>query len=318
MRLAAARFLALVALTGSLGYLLQADDSSFKAVAVQPPARSGLGWPIDPPVAPGTHDYYSTHRAVIPFGRTSLEIPILLYHYIRTPPPSTRDLVGYNLSVAPVVFSSQLDWLAAHGYHTITFQDVRQYWNRVAQLPSRPVIITLDDGYQDLYSAAYPILVSHGFKAVAYIVSAFVGRRGYVTADEVVEMDRHGIEIGAHTVDHVDLASTHQPWLSYQLVASKSWLEKLLGHSVPDMAYPSGKFNPYTIAAVQHAGYDSAVTEEFTIQHSQADRYVWGRVRVSSGEPMTMFIANLGRAMPTETVTKAAVESTPAALQQRT
>ena len=94
---------------------------------------------------PPGRDYYLTHESVIPIGLTRLELPILLYHYIRVPPSRRTDLVGYNLSIPPRVFAAQMDWLDAHGYHTITLNDVRLYWQRVAPLPSKPVIITLDD-----------------------------------------------------------------------------------------------------------------------------------------------------------------------------
>lgn len=299
MRHVAARLLAVVVTAAAFGYVLQIDDSH-AAPAPGVTAVQGFGSPEGRP--PG-RQLYSTHRAVVPFGRTMLELPILLYHYIRVPPSRKQDPIGYGLSVAPESFAAQMDWLAAHGYHAITFQDVRSYWRRASQLPAKPVIITFDDGYQDLYAAAFPILASHGFSAVAYIVSGFVGTAGYVTKDELVQMDRYGIEIAAHTVDHADLARSSQPWMAYQLSQSKAWLEKLVGHAVPDMAYPSGKFNAVTIASVERAGYYSAVTTYLSYDHSQTDRYAWGRVRVSAGESMSDFIKYLGPTMPTVTIT---------------
>ena len=259
-----------------------------------------------------------SRRAVVQYGRKTLELPILLYHYIRVPPPQTKDPIGYGLSVSPMTFTAQMDWLAINGYHAVTFADLRSYWRRQAPLPAKPVIITLDDGYQDLYTTAFPILAAHGFAAVAYIVSGFVGSRGYVTRDEVVDLDRYGIEIGAHTVTHADLALSSTPWMTYQVVQSKAWLEHLLGHSVLDMAYPSGKYDARTVAAVQRAGYYSAVTTELAYAHTQTDRYVWGRVRVEAGESWSDFVKNLGPVMPTVVVTNASADPTPASLQQRT
>ncbi len=292
-------FAGLVLLAG-IGYLLQMDDSP-------PPPRAEVASPIDyypqlQPVA-GDRDYYATHRAVVPFGHSVLELPILIYHYIRTPPSPRRDLVGYNLSVAPDVFTAQMDWLSNHGYHTVTFNDVRLYWQHVQPLPSKPVIITLDDGYRDLYTTAFPILAAHDFTAVAYIVTGFIGLKGYVTFDQIKQMDQYGFEIGAHSVNHADLAMASEPWLTYQLVQSKRWLEKVLGHSVLDMAYPAGKYNFQTVLAVERAGYYSATTEQYGILHTRQDRYVWTRVRVGAGEPMSTFISSLGPSMPSVTLT---------------
>ncbi len=303
MREAIGRGVAILVLLAGIGYTLQVDDSPAPLVA---PAVK-VATPVDyyPHVSPvvGDRGLYGMNRAVVPFGRTALELPILMYHYVRTPPSPRRDLVGYNLSIAPTVFTEQMDWLASHGYHTITFNDVRLYWQHVQPLPSKPVIITIDDGYQDLYTTAFPILVAHNFTAVAYIVSGFVGTKGYATADMIRQMDLYGFEIAAHTVNHADLARASQPWLTYQLVQSKRWLESLLGHPVLDMAYPSGQFNIVTELAVASAGYYSATTEVPGTVHTQADRYVWTRVRVWGGEPMDMFISDLGPTMPTVKIT---------------
>lgn len=278
---------------------------------VQPaPTRAAPALAAGAPDATARRGFYTAHESVVPYGRKTLELPILMYHYIRTPPSPRRDLVGYNLSVAPSAFAQQMDWLAAHGYHTVTFQDIRRYWRREAPLPAKPVIITLDDGYQDLYTTAYPILAAHGFTAVAYIVTGFVGQRGYVTADEIVDLAHHGIEIGAHTVNHADLARAQDPSLTYQVVESKAWLERLVGGPVVDMAYPSGKYDAAAIQAVARAGYWSAVTEQLSLLHTQADRLEWGRVRVAGGESLALFVTNLGPTMPTVTITHVMPEST--------
>jgi peptidoglycan/xylan/chitin deacetylase (PgdA/CDA1 family) len=309
----AGRVIAVAVLVAALGYVVQLDDS-FVRTAPSPAVAHAIS---GAPEATGGRDFHSVRRAVVPFGRSTLILPILVYHYIRVPPSRAVDPLGYNLSVSPRVFEEQMDWLASHGYHSVTFNDVRLYWQHVEPLPARPVIITLDDGYRDLYTTAYPILEAHGFTAVAYIVSGFVGTRGYVTRDQILEMDHYGIEIAAHTVNHVDLVRAPWGWLTYQLVQSRKWLESLVGHPVLDMAYPSGRYDETVIAAVQQAGYYSATTEWYSVLHKQADRFVWGRVRVTGGDPMSLFIANLGPTMPTVTISKIVINESVASLQQR-
>ena len=239
---------------------------------------------------------------VIALGRRNIELPTLMYHYIRKPPSILADRIGYNLSVSPSDFSAQMDWLAVHGYHPVEFNDVRAYFAGKQPLPAKPVIITLDDGYADLYTTAYPILEAHGFKAVAYIVSGFVGQPRYVTAEQVLQLDRNGIEIASHTVEHANLARLTGSSLRAQLVDSKQWLESLLGHPVLDFAYPSGRFNAEVVAAVMAAGYSTAATEIYSTYHSLADRYTWSRVRVRGGESLAEFVRNLGVAMPSSTI----------------
>jgi peptidoglycan/xylan/chitin deacetylase (PgdA/CDA1 family) len=238
-------------------------------------------------------------RAVIPLGRTQIRVPILMYHYIRVV-TNPSDVLGFNLSVTPANLAAQMDWLAKNGYHPVTFSDLRAYFEGQALLPAKPVVLTFDDGYLDFYKAAEPILLANGFKAVAYIVPGFWGRAAYMSRDQLVQLDRSGlVEIGSHTVDHVNLVNASAVSLNYELRASKSMLEELLGHPVVDFCYPSGRFNSIVITAVGSAGYMSAVTELPGTALAWPNRLTWPRVRVSGGETLTAFVANLGQPEPT-------------------
>ncbi len=282
-------------------YILQAGDS-IAATASAPPDLM-LGDFED--LAPGAaNESFLSNLEVVPIGRQNITMPILTYHYVHPPPSIYSDLMGYKLSVSPGDFSAQMDWLAANRFHPVDFNDVRAYFAGQRPLPAKPVVITFDDGYADLYTTAYPILHAHGFKAVAYIVSSFVGQSRYVTAAQVVEMDRHGIQIASHTVDHANIGGNASFYTAlHQLTDSKRWLENLLDHPVVDFAYPSGKFNATSIAALKQAGYDTAVTEMFSVDHSRADRYTWTRVRVGGGESLSDFAGSLGTPMPFTVVT---------------
>ena len=225
-------------------------------------------------------------------GPSSVKVPILMYHYIRTNPDS-RDRLGFALSVTPAEFAAQMDWLAINGFHAVTPADLFAYLSGTRGLPSRPVILSFDDGYADFYNSALPILWAHDFTAVAYIVSGFIGRPGYMTAAQVSEADRSGIEIGSHTVDHANLARSAPGSVTTEVVASKQALEQLLGHPVLAFCYPSGQFNGAVTAAVRAAGYNDATTTAFGFVHYLSDRYTWSRLRISGGESLSSFGAAL-------------------------
>ena len=239
-------------------------------------------------------------QPVIPLGRPAVRVPILMYHYVRVN-PVPGDNLGFNLSVTPDDFRKQLDWLAANGYHPVDFDDLRAYFAGKQPLPAKPVVLTFDDGYKDLYTTAYPILREHNFKAVAYIVNGFLGAPNNVDYDQVREMDANGIEIGAHTVSHVDLTKTNDGELQHQVRDVKTALEALLGHPVLDFCYPAGQFNGRVVAAVQAAGYDTATTTAPGTVHSLADRLTWSRVRVSGGEQLDRFASDLADVEPAVT-----------------
>ncbi|HEX9097905.1 MAG TPA: polysaccharide deacetylase family protein [Candidatus Dormibacteraeota bacterium] len=223
-------------------------------------------------------------------GPSSINVPILTYHYIRVN-PDRNDRLGFSLSVTPSDFAAEMDWLAQNGYHTITTEDLYTYLNRYGGLPSKPVILTFDDGYEDFYTTALPILRSHGFVAVAYVVSGFVGWPGYMTAAQIHEADRSGMEIGSHTVNHPNLASLPAGAVRTQVVQSKEFLEQVVGHPVVSFCYPSGKYTSAVAAAVAAAGYHDATTTRYGYSYTLADRYVWSRLRVSGGEPLDQFAA---------------------------
>jgi peptidoglycan/xylan/chitin deacetylase (PgdA/CDA1 family) len=232
-------------------------------------------------------------NAVVPTGRSTVHVPILMYHYIRVPPDPATDRLGWGLSTSPADFRQQMDYLELNGYHPVTLTDLRAYLAGRQSLPDRPIVLTFDDGYADVYTEAFPVLKRHHFKAVAYIVSGFVGRAGTnVMPDQVREMDAYGIEIGAHTVNHVDLTKSGGT-LGYEVRGSKAALEALVGHPVLDFCYPSGRYNATVIQAVRDAGFESATTTQSGATHTFDDRFTWSRVRVSGSESLADFVAGL-------------------------
>jgi len=225
-----------------------------------------------------------------------------MYHYIRVN-PDPGDRLGYNLSVTPADFARQMDWLAEHAYHPVDFDDLRGYLLGNQSLPARPLILTFDDGYRDMYTTAFPILRAHEFKAVSYVVSGFLNSPRYLTVEMLLEMDAAGIQIGAHTVSHSDLTRVSAGSLHHEVFDSKAELESLVGHPVVDFCYPSGKFSDAVARVVQEAGFESATTTEPGVSHSAGDRFVWTRVRVNGGESLEQFAAGLTETESTVVVT---------------
>jgi peptidoglycan/xylan/chitin deacetylase (PgdA/CDA1 family) len=257
--------------------------------AVEVRGRSALGKPLA-----GSRSWtFSTVSAppdqVAP-GPASIKVPIVTYHYLRVN-PDTRDRLGFALSVTPADFAAQMDWLARAGYHPITTEDLYAYLNHTRGLPSKPVILTFDDGYADFYTTALPILKSHDFKATAYIVSGFVGRGGYMTQDQIREVDRSGIEIGSHSVTHADLRHLSVGSVRAEVVDSKRYLEQLVGHPVTAFCYPSGKYTGTVAYEVAAAGYHSATTTAWGAWHALGDRFYWGRLRAGGGQSLGDYAA---------------------------
>jgi peptidoglycan/xylan/chitin deacetylase (PgdA/CDA1 family) len=230
-----------------------------------------------------------------PAGPTAerVRVPILMYHYIRIN-PNAKDSLGFSLSVTPSEFQKQMDWLQSNNRTPITLEELASSLQSGQPLPAHPVVLTFDDGYADFYSEALPVLMTHGFKAVAYIVSGFVGRPGYMSRQQVKAASDQGIVIGSHSVSHLDLASLGPGELARQVAFSRTELEALAGRPVLDFCYPSGRYTDAVVRAVAAAGYRDATTTAPGLDHTLADRFTWSRVRVSGGETLAQFAAALG------------------------
>jgi peptidoglycan/xylan/chitin deacetylase (PgdA/CDA1 family) len=179
---------------------------------------------------------------------------VLMYHYIRAASPSQSDKMGYQLSTDPHRLESQIIALKQSGYRSLT----------MAQLISKPnqdkvVALTFDDGYEDFYTNAYPILKKYGWTATVYVISAKLGG-AYLTADQLKELSDAGIEIGSHTVHHLNLAHSSIAIQEKEIRESKQTLESIIGKPVVSFCYPSGGFTQETETLVKNAGYTSATT----------------------------------------------------------
>src|ERR671939_534334 len=92
--------------------------------------------------------------AVAPL-RHDRPVPILMYHVIGTHPAGAPNA---DLYVTARDFARQVRWLARHGYHAVTLDRVYAYWRRGRPLPSRPIVLSFDDGYPGDVDKARPIL----------------------------------------------------------------------------------------------------------------------------------------------------------------
>ena len=104
-----------------------------------------------------------------------------------------------------------------------------------------------------------------------------------LTPEMVVNLDRHGIEIGAHTVSHPILTSLDDASAMQEIRDSKRELEELIGKPVPLFAYPNGKvgkdFDGRHVAMVREAGFQAAFTTAVGAITRRHDRYQLPRSR---------------------------------------
>jgi peptidoglycan/xylan/chitin deacetylase (PgdA/CDA1 family) len=236
-------------------------------------------------------------KAPFPAGPVTY-VPILYYHYIRIN-PNPLDRVGFSLSTTPAMFRAQMQYLADHGFHVISLHEAVVAIRNHSGLPSRPIVLTFDDGYADFFTTAVPILQSHGFKATSFVISGRMGWGGFMTASQVVAADAMGFTIGAHTVDHVALAAQTPARARWEMKQSKLALEQLLGHPVVDFAYPYGSFNMYDMAQAKSLGFETAAATMYGAAHSASQLFELSRLRIGGGLSLAGFAGVVGGPPPT-------------------
>jgi peptidoglycan/xylan/chitin deacetylase (PgdA/CDA1 family) len=210
-----------------------------------------------------------------------LRVPILMYHYISVPPPDA-DAVRLDLSVPPERFAEHLRYLREAGYVSITLYDLFLALQAGYPLPGKPVIITLDDGHRDTYTAAFPLLKQYGFTATFFVLTGLIdeGRPEYLTWDQVIEMDRAGMDVEAHGHTHVDLSGRDADYLVWQILGSKEAIEARTHKAVRFFCYPSGGYDDLVIQILHSAHYWGAVTANFGSEQRSDRPFELPRVRV--------------------------------------
>ena len=221
-------------------------------------------------------------------------VPILMYHYIRELPANTPDRIGYGLSIPPVTFDQQLAYLARAGFHGVTMSQVTNHVLTGAPLPPRPIALTFDDGYSDFYTAALPLLQRYHFTATTFLVVNFLGRPQYMSWQQALQLPNDGIEVGAHTLDHVDLAIQPLATATREIRDSGLILRQRFGVPVQAFAYPSGRYDAAVLRIVAASGFTSAVTTNYGSSYTRAELLTLPRVRVYGGITMPSYIKEVG------------------------
>jgi peptidoglycan/xylan/chitin deacetylase (PgdA/CDA1 family) len=189
------------------------------------------------------------------------QVPILCYHQIRNWKP-TDGKVGKDYIVEVQNFKDQMKMLADSGYHTILPDQLYAYLNTAAKLPSKPIMLTFDDTDMDQFTIAAPTLKKYGYKAVYFIMTVSIGRKGkfvdYMTKEQIRQLSDEGNIIGSHTYDHKNFKKyTGKDW-EEQLDKPTKKLEDITGKKMTEFAYPFGLWNAEGIPELKKRGFRMA------------------------------------------------------------
>ena len=208
-----------------------------------------------------------------------VQIPILMYHAVHVMDPSEAS--NANLIIDPDLFEAQIKALSKAGYYFLTPEEAYKAFTENA-LPAKKVVwLTFDDGNEDFYTIAYPILKKYKAKATNNIITGFVkkGNAGNLTVKQMKEMMAHGMSFQSHTVNHPDLSTTDKATQKVELTDSIDFLENKLNTKVNTIAYPSGRYNQTTLDLAKKT-YKLGLTTNEGLASAKDGLLLLNRVRI--------------------------------------
>ncbi|MFI8192965.1 polysaccharide deacetylase family protein [Streptomyces sp. NPDC085946] len=196
-----------------------------------------------------------------------------------------------EFTVTPRQFAAHLDAVVASGRTPVTISAVAAHLAGRGPLPPRPVLLTFDDGFADLAGPTAEALAERGLPATAYLTTGALAPGGrcllppapMMALRRAAELERHGMEVGSHTVTHAQLDTLPARDLAYELRVSKAVLEDVLGHPVRHLAYPHGYNSPRVRAMAARAGYETATAVRHALSSDRDERYRIARLIVRRG-----------------------------------
>lgn len=211
----------------------------------------------------------------------TLPVPVLMYHHISNV-PHDADRMRRELTVTPAGFRAQLAWLRFHGYTTV---DAHAVWSALvegAPLPAKAIVLTFDDGYDDMYDVALPLLREFNDVGVFFVVVNLLDRPGYLTRDQVRAMADAGMDIESHGMNHVSFAKLTPERQRLELCGSRAILSMLTEHQVQFVAYPNGEA-PTAKGALEDCGYRAGFGKSGGSLQTAAAPFALRRTRVAGG-----------------------------------
>lgn len=215
-------------------------------------------------------------------------VPVLQYHKIDWPAPDSKVRGGFT---PPARFARQMAYLKKLGFTFYTASALTEHFREYGTFPQNAVTLTFDDGWKDNYTNAFPVLKRLGINATIFLIPSCIGQtsakaqaegesgREHLSREEILEMSRHGIEFGSHSMNHRLLHEIAPPEVEFEIEESQRQLENLLQKPCKVFAYPAGFFTEQAQRVLERSNHVAA----FTTVYGPVDRpdlYALNRIEV--------------------------------------
>ncbi len=229
-------------------------------------------------------------------------ISILMYHQVGDFPAMRTHRSTYCHYRR---FQAQMAFLKRFRFNLLSLDEVLACLHGVQPIPPRAVALTFDDGYENFYEYAWPVLQNYGFPSMVYLLSGLLGEASswfaqdgretppLMDRERILQLREQGVDFGSHGVSHVKLAEVDAAKVQREVSDSKQQLEQLLGEEVGHFCYPYGSHDMTALEAVEAAGYRSAVTCQRAAATPQFDPLLLPRKAISYGDNLAGYFWKL-------------------------
>lgn len=190
-----------------------------------------------------------------------LKVPVLMYHHIQ--PEADAQTKGQTaLTVDNQIFTAQMQYLSQNGYTPIWASDLSNSLINKTPLSGKPIVITMDDGYEDNFLYALPVFKQYGFKANVMLATGLMGNKDMLSWDQVKALKDSGlIYFTNHTWSHYAVNRGPQSTIEAEIDTGANQIQSYTGQFVDMFTYPYGAYNDNAIATLVKKGYKGAFSE---------------------------------------------------------
>jgi len=212
---------------------------------------------------------------------STINLPIIMYHYVEYV-KDPKDTIRKSLDINPYVFEKQLKSIKDNGLTSYFVRDIPDIFSgKIKDGGDHKIILTFDDGYEDFYSDAYPILSSLGFHATMFTISGLVNNPDYLTWDQISSMN--GLTLFAnHTWSHASLPSATNAKMQSEISLADSQLTSRGLDNPKVFAYPNGGYTAAAATYLQSLGYQVAFGTAPGSTLCKKQRFDLPRVRIGN------------------------------------
>lgn len=221
-------------------------------------------------------------------------IPALCYHHvIPENAPIKTGFEDHPFSVTITRFEKQMQRLADSGYRPILpealLQVIKGQRSADEEKKGKPVLITFDDGWQNNYHYAMPVLRAFGFVATIFVIAGRIGEPDYMTLEQVAQLAEEGFGIESHTCNHRPLQPLEDTEVEIELGKSRQILEDVTQKQIEFISYPHGSYSKRVINSCRRVGYKAAFSSDFGYATASSHEFRLPRLMIKKGHSLEYF-----------------------------